>query len=224
MAVVWIALSRPGGLGSKLAADLRSLAHSPVAVTFDGLDDRKLREARPDAVLLELNERGLEVGAALRSSRHRARAAPIIFLLDEQQATTTALPHPEDDFLIVPYKRAELEARLRLALARAGSAEADEKVLRVAELAIDQDNYEVTLRGEPIDLTYKEYELLRFLVGHSRRVFTRSDLLTRVWGYDYIGGTRTVDVHVRRLRAKLGPRYGSFIRTVRNVGYKFNAQ
>jgi DNA-binding response OmpR family regulator len=195
-----------------------------VAVPLDSLNDRKLREARPDAVLVELNERGLEVGAALRSSRHRSRSAPIIFLVDEQQARTATLPHPDDDFLIVPYKRAELEARLRLALARAGSAEADEKVLRVAELAVDQDNYEVTLRGEPIDLTYKEYELLRFLVAHSRRVFTRSDLLTRVWGYDYIGGTRTVDVHVRRLRAKLGPRHGSFIRTVRNVGYKFSPQ
>ena len=85
---------------------------------------------------------------------------------------------------------------------------------------IDEGTYTARLRGKPLDLTYKEFELLKYLAQHAGRVFTRAQLLQEVWGYDFFGGTRTVDVHVRRLRAKLGPDYESLIGTVRNVGYK----
>jgi DNA-binding response OmpR family regulator len=94
-------------------------------------------------------------------------------------------------------------------------------LVRAGELNIDPDTYAAKLKGRPLDLTYKEFELLKFLSQHPGRVFTRDQLLREVWGYDYYGGTRTVDVHVRRLRAKLGSEYESMIGTVRQVGYKF---
>ncbi|WP_345960870.1 response regulator transcription factor, partial [Glycomyces tenuis] len=96
-------------------------------------------------------------------------------------------------------------------------------VIRAGDLTVDPDTYAAKLKGQPLDLTYKEFELLRFLAQHPGRVFTREQLLREVWGYDYFGGTRTVDVHVRRLRAKLGSEYESMIGTVRQVGYKFVA-
>jgi DNA-binding response OmpR family regulator len=91
----------------------------------------------------------------------------------------------------------------------------------VGELVIDESTYTVRLRGRPLEFTYKEFELLKYLAQHAGRVFTRAQLLQEVWGYDFFGGTRTVDVHVRRLRAKLGPEHEQLIATVRNVGYKF---
>jgi DNA-binding response OmpR family regulator len=93
--------------------------------------------------------------------------------------------------------------------------------IRSGELAIDEATYAARLRGRVLDLTFKEFELLKFLAQHPGRVFTRAQLLQEVWGYDYFGGTRTVDVHVRRLRAKLGPEHDALIGTVRNVGYRF---
>ncbi|HEY2792677.1 MAG TPA: winged helix-turn-helix domain-containing protein, partial [Micromonosporaceae bacterium] len=104
-------------------------------------------------------------------------------------------------------------------LAPAGGTDAS--LVRAGELTIDHDTYAARLKGRPLDLTYKEFELLKFLAQHPGRVFTRDQLLREVWGYDYFGGTRTVDVHVRRLRAKLGSEYESMIGTVRQVGYKF---
>src|SRR6185312_12844461 len=90
----------------------------------------------------------------------------------------------------------------------------------LGDLTIEEDTYTARLRGRPLELTYKEFELLKFLAQHPGRVFTREQLVTEVWGYDFFGGTRTVDVHVRRLRAKLGPEHEALIGTVRNVGYK----
>jgi DNA-binding response OmpR family regulator len=124
-----------------------------------------------------------------------------------------------DDFLVVPYQLAELDARLRHLLWRAKQGEQSD-ILNLGPLIINFATYQVHVDSEPIDLTYMEYELLKFLATHRGRVFTRQTLLSRVWGYDYFGGTRTVDVHIRRLRAKLGEHH-NVIQTVRNVGYKF---
>ena len=93
--------------------------------------------------------------------------------------------------------------------------------MRVGELVIDEATYTARLKKRTLELTYKEFELLKYLAQHAGRVFTRAQLLQEVWGYDFFGGTRTVDVHVRRLRAKLGPEHEQMIGTVRNVGYKF---
>ncbi|EFV11768.1 winged helix-turn-helix transcriptional regulator [Segniliparus rugosus] len=124
-----------------------------------------------------------------------------------------------DDFFLPGIGPAELDARLRLLRGRAAVSAGSDKVT-LGELVIDEGTYTARLRGKSLDLTYKEFELLKYLAQHAGRVFTRAQLLQEVWGYDFFGGTRTVDVHVRRLRAKLGPEHEALIGTVRNVGYK----
>ncbi len=114
---------------------------------------------------------------------------------------------------------AEVHCRLRL-LAGRSNPTANSGVISLGDLVIEEDTYTARLRGRVLELTYKEFELLKFLAQHPSRVFTREQLVTEVWGYDFFGGTRTVDVHVRRLRAKLGAEHESLIGTVRNVGYK----
>jgi DNA-binding response OmpR family regulator len=130
-----------------------------------------------------------------------------------------------DDVVLNTCGPAELEARIRLAIGRlhaAGDAgEDDDHVIRTGEVVVDDAAYTATIGGRHLDLTFKEFELLKYLAQHPGRVFTRDQLLQEVWGYDYFGGTRTVDVHVRRLRAKLGPEHETLIGTVRNVGYRF---
>ncbi|WP_035765684.1 response regulator transcription factor, partial [Arthrobacter sp. H20] len=114
------------------------------------------------------------------------------------------------------------EARLRLVIARSSAAETEtSNEIRASGVVIDEASYTARVGGEPLNLTYKEFELLKYLAQHPGRVFTRDQLLHEVWGYDYYGGTRTVDVHVRRLRAKLGADHEQLIGTVRNVGYRF---
>ncbi len=124
-----------------------------------------------------------------------------------------------EDFVLPPYRPSEIALRVRHLLRRA-APQTDAEIIRVGPLVIDLARYEATLDGKRLDLTYKEYELLRFLASTPGNVFTRETLLNKVWGYDYFGGTRTVDVHIRRLRSKIEDTY-SFIETVRNVGYKF---
>jgi DNA-binding response OmpR family regulator len=125
-----------------------------------------------------------------------------------------------DDFLAASAAPAELSIRIRQALWRRTGVDA-RNVLRWSDLEMDLANYTVTLEGRPIDLTYKEYELLRFLATNPDRVLSRETLLNKVWGYDFYGGARTVDVHIRRLRSKIEERHHTFIETVRNVGYRF---
>ena len=125
-----------------------------------------------------------------------------------------------DDFILTPIDATELRIRLQ----RLGAEEvatSDDPVLRFHDLELNTATYQATIAGVPKDLTYMEYELLRFLVEHPNRVWSREQILSKVWGYDYFGGSRTVDVHVRRLRAKLGEERASWITTVRSVGYRF---
>jgi DNA-binding response OmpR family regulator len=125
-----------------------------------------------------------------------------------------------DDFCLAPFHPAELEARLRHLLWRSGGGMRAELV-EYGELLLNLETYQATIEGHPLDLTYMEYELLKFLAQNPGRVFSRETLLSRVWGYEYYGGARTVDVHVRRLRAKLGEEHANLIQTVRSVGYRF---
>ena len=125
-----------------------------------------------------------------------------------------------DDFVLSPYRPPEVAIRAQHLLRRIKPAD-ESAVIRNGDLVIDPTRYEVTLDGKRVDLTFKEYELLRFLGSSPGKVFTRETLLNRVWGYDYFGGTRTVDVHVRRLRTKIETATTAFIETVRNVGYRF---
>lgn len=125
-----------------------------------------------------------------------------------------------DDFMLSPIRPRELEARLRNLFRRTGRG-TDPDVIQYGSLALNVETYQAVLDGDHLDLTFMEYELLKFFAVHPGKVFSREVLLSRVWGYDYYGGARTVDVHVRRLRAKLGEAHSSLIQTVRSVGYRF---
>ena len=147
---------------------------------------------------------------------------PIVAVLTEGGLIALSADWAVDDIVLDTAGPAELDARLRLAVDRKSKvADPTPNHVQVGDLAIDESTYTARLAGRALDLTYKEFELLKFLAQHPGRVFTRSHLVQEVWGYDYFGGTRTVDVHVRRLRAKLGSEYEAMIGTVRNVGYKF---
>jgi len=146
----------------------------------------------------------------------------LIWLVTEEQAAHLDPAGGMDDFIVLPSTGHELLARVRLHLWKSHHINSDD-LITAGDLVIDQANYSVAIDGRTLDLTFKEYELLRFLVAHRGRVFTREALLNQVWGYDYYGGTRTVDVHIRRIRAKLGPDREDLVETVRNVGYRFNA-
>ncbi len=125
-----------------------------------------------------------------------------------------------DDFCLDPFHPREVEARLRHLLVATGVG-SEAEIIEHGALILNLETYEAAVGGHPLDLTYMEYELLRFLAANPGKVFTREVLLNRVWGYEYYGGARTVDVHVRRLRAKLGEENASLIQTVRSVGYRF---
>ncbi|MBF6438419.1 winged helix-turn-helix transcriptional regulator [Nocardia cyriacigeorgica] len=149
-------------------------------------------------------------------------SVPVVAVLTEGGLVAVNADWGLDDILLPGTGPAELDARLRLLVGRNGGVASPESTgkITLGELVIDEGTYTARLRGRPLDLTYKEFELLKYLAQHAGRVFTRAQLLQEVWGYDFFGGTRTVDVHVRRLRAKLGSEYESLIGTVRNVGYK----
>ena len=125
-----------------------------------------------------------------------------------------------DDFCVMPFQPKELEARLKHLFWRTGRGTRPE-LIEYGPLVLNLETYQAAIGGRPLDLTYMEYELLKFLATHPGKVFTRETLLSRVWGYDYYGGARTVDVHIRRLRAKLGEDHAPLIQTVRSVGYRF---
>ena len=133
-----------------------------------------------------------------------------------------------DDVILDTAGPAEVEARIRIAVGQSAAellaANPNGQEIRSGDVVIDERTYTAKLKGRVLDLTFKEFELLKYLAQHPGRVFTRSQLLQEIWGYDYFGGTRTVDVHIRRLRSKLGPEFEAIIGTVRNVGYRFSAQ
>ncbi|MET0479772.1 response regulator transcription factor [Mycetocola miduiensis] len=147
-------------------------------------------------------------------------AVPLLVILTEGGLSAVSADWGVDDVLVEMAGPAEIDARIRLAIGRQALEQTSTKI-QTSGVVIDEASYSAKVQGKPLDLTYKEFELLRFLAAHPSRVFTREQLLSEVWGYDYFGGTRTVDVHVRRLRAKLGE-LEQLIGTVRNVGYRFN--
>nr|WP_245356796.1 response regulator transcription factor [Paeniglutamicibacter kerguelensis] len=150
---------------------------------------------------------------------------PVLLVLTEGGMAAVSGQWQVDDVFLDTAGPAEVEARLRLALVRAVPQDEPEVApIRAAGVLIDEASYTAKVHGTPLNLTYKEFELLKYLAQHPGRVFSREQLLHEVWGYDYYGGTRTVDVHVRRLRAKLGTDHEQLIGTVRNVGYRFTPQ
>ncbi|MPZ27597.1 MAG: DNA-binding response regulator [Micromonosporaceae bacterium] len=177
----------------------------------------------PDVVLVDARSELAEARTTCRVLHTTGLVVPLLAVVSEAGLITVNADWGVDDVMLTTAGPAEVEARLRLATGRhaAATRAGTGELIRAGDLTIDPDTYAAKLRGRPLDLTYKEFELLKFLAQHPGRVFTRDQLLREVWGYDYFGGTRTVDVHVRRLRAKLGAEHDSLIGTVRQVGYKF---
>jgi len=179
-------------------------------------------EQEPDLVMLEMNGRATSSEIwELPQRIKRARPLPIIALLNQEITDNLEIYLKSvDDFIIKPRNSSELVLRVKRLLDNTDSTDSRE-LLKCDDLVIDLARYEVYLSGRRIGLTFKEYELLRFLASHPGRVYTRDALLNKVWGYDYFGGDRTVDVHIRRLRNKIEDLKHTYIETVRNIGYRF---
>ncbi len=164
---------------------------------------------------------GISLCRALRK-REEQVSPVLVAVTDDQLAELDFDEGLFDDFVLVGSAALEVEARLAQLFRRLRRG-TEHEIIQYGPLALNLATYQAALDGRPLDLTYMEYELLRFLAAHPGKVFTREALLQRVWGYEYFGGARTVDVHVRRLRAKLGEEHAHLIETVRSVGYRFGS-
>ncbi len=182
-----------------------------------------LEANHPDIIMIDATSALVGARNTAQMLKSGGVSAPVLMVLTEGGMAAVSATWLVDDVLLPGVGPAELEARLRLATAHSQeSADEDDSIIKSGAVLIDEASYTARLDGAPLNLTYKEFELLKFLAQHTGRVFTRAQLLSEVWGYDYYGGTRTVDVHVRRLRSKLGTEHEHLISTVRNVGYCFN--
>jgi DNA-binding response OmpR family regulator len=176
----------------------------------------------PDVILVDARRDLVLAKRVLLALRSSPSTAPVIAIVTDGGWAAVSADWGADDLLLHTAGPGEVEARLRLAIGRRTQTAAqlpDE--IRSGGLVVNESTYSARMQGRSLDLTFKEFELLKFLAQHPGRVFSRAQLLQEVWGYDYFGGTRTVDVHVRRLRAKLGAENEALIGTVRNVGYRF---
>jgi DNA-binding response OmpR family regulator len=201
-----------------------SLEEAGFGVAFSELPRALEDSGRQDATVLLFNMLGRADAPAIRNllrSADMPHGIASLAVIRSDQLAALDFSIGFDDFVVYPALTEEVTARVRRAIWQKSGVESD-NTLRAGDLHIDLSNYKAYVAGRPIDLTYKEYELLRFLATNRDKVFTREALLNRVWGYDFYGGARTVDVHVRRLRSKIEDRTHTFIETVRNVGYRFH--
>jgi len=195
-----------------LSHQVTALAATPAVLVSAPTADVIIVDARRDLAQAK------SLCKILRTAGH---VAPILLVATEGGLAAISPDWGVDDLVLAGAGPAEIDARIRLLTARS-VAEQETSRVSTSGITIDEASYSAKVRGRPLDLTFKEFQLLHFLATHPSRVFTREQLLSEVWGYDYFGGTRTVDVHVRRLRAKLGD-LDHLIGTVRNVGYRFTA-
>jgi DNA-binding response OmpR family regulator len=201
------ALPALGDLALDVKTDHLSITAVPEILALD-----------PELVLVDAAENPGQGHAVLRALLEHHAGAPIVVLVERRDLERFRWDEVADELLTPGAPAAEI--RLRLAMLRRRAAPSGSSTVQLGPLVLDLDTYRVTVQGRPLDLTYKEFELLRYLAERPGRVFTRPGLLREVWGYDFYGGTRTVDVHIRRLRAKLGPEFEGLIQTVRGVGYR----
>lgn len=210
--------------------DLLSLAASVAGLSHfvkSAWDDTSLADAvangSPDVVIIDVRQGDSSLDSAkdLIASYDQVAEAPRLAVVESTGAQGIGSKYI-DDFILDPFEASELSLRITRLLARSQKLRAG-KVVSCDGLSIDTESFEVTVDSRQLALTFKEFELLRFLAAHPGRVHTREALLNQVWGYEYFGGLRTVDVHVRRIRAKLGPKHDNLIQTVHGVGYKFVA-
>jgi DNA-binding response OmpR family regulator len=181
-----------------------------------------VQELAPEAVLVDAGENPGQGYHVLRALQGRDARIPAVAVVERADLERWSWNDVAEDLLYPGAPAAEI--RLRFSMLRGRHGAGDGSIVRLGPLAIDVDTYRVALAGRSLDLTYKEFQLLRYLASHPDRVFTRPALLREVWGFDFYGGTRTVDVHVRRLRAKLGPEHEHLVETVRGVGYRASGE
>ncbi len=202
---------------------LRALEQDGFEVTFHRPGEPDAPDGEYDVVIVDLASAGEDATAVRYTEKAQSgESPPVLAVMTETQLDAYDPTRELDDFLLASAPPAELCARVRQALWKRHRLDA-RNILKSGDLQMDLANYTVHVAGRPVELTYKEYELLRFLATNRGRVFNRETLLSKVWGYDFYGGARTVDVHVRRLRSKIEDRHNVFIETVRNVGYRFRA-
>jgi two-component system alkaline phosphatase synthesis response regulator PhoP len=217
-------LSEQQSLIQSLTADLEQQGYTVSSASCIELDIDNILKEEPDLVLFDLTQweaEALQLYQRLKSNtRLENLRVAVIILASEDNLAKLPFSLEFDDLVLVPYKPSELHLRIKRLLWQRDKV-TDEEVIKIAELTIHPARYEVCIKGEPVDLTFKEYELLKYLATHRGRAFNRESLLNIIWGYDYYGGTRTVDVHIRRIRAKLGDEQEIYIKTVRGVGYMF---
>lgn len=181
----------------------------------------QLHERGADLLILDFTAATSDPTSTIRALKNNAemKHIPIVALVEAREAVDLDFSIGLEDFLVKSDVFDELHTRIRFVLWRLSKLDSEDTI-RAGALTMNLASYQVAVSGEQLYLTYKEFELLRFLMTHRGRVFSRDALLRHVWGEEYLGGTRTVDVHIRRLRAKVGPQFDELIQTVRNVGYK----
>ncbi|HVC15285.1 MAG TPA: response regulator transcription factor [Acidimicrobiales bacterium] len=194
---------------------------APSGEFADALEQTATKDGWAGAVVSATDDLSRALAFCRQLRRREDPVSPLLLVIADDQLRELQLRDDLfDDFCVLPSRPAELAARLEHLLWRAGRSTAPD-VIEHGPLVLNLETYQAAVAGRVLDLTYMEYELLRFLAAHPGKVFTRETLLSRVWGYEYYGGARTVDVHVRRLRAKLGEEHAHLIQTVRSVGYRF---
>ena len=205
----------------KLRAGLAQRGLDCLIVANDNGALDRILEQHPSVVLLDTDEAKSDSGAWELAQRiGQQRPIPLILLIAREKLNGFDLNANIDDFVLKPCEAAEVTARIERIL-RQKESPSSKDTIRCGDLVIDPTKCEVSLCGRPVVLAFKEYQLLKFLANNKGKVFTRDVLLDKVWGWDYYGGDRTVDVHIRRLRSKIEDSTHTFIETVRNIGYKF---
>lgn len=191
-------------------------------VSKNGISPSVVLEKEPDLIVINPKSTYFEIMDFYYSLKKEPQVqdVPIVLLMDENEMRTADLPSGIQEVLYRPLRMAEALARIQLVFKRVHKVD-QKNLIQRGKLTIDISKYEVRIGDKKIDLTFTEFELLKFLCGNPGTVFTREVLLNKVWGYEYYGGTRTVDVHIRRLRSKIEGKSSTFIETVRNIGYKF---
>ena len=181
----------------------------------------QIQDRGADLIIFDFTSSTSDPVSAVRTLKadRELKHIPVVALVDPRDTVNLDFSIGLEDFLVRTDSFEELNTRIRFVLWRLSKVDSKDTI-KAGGLIMNLASYSVSIRGESLDLTYKEFELLRFLLTHRGRVFSRDALLRHVWGEEYLGGTRTVDVHIRRLRAKIGPQFDELIQTVRNVGYK----
>jgi Response regulators consisting of a CheY-like receiver domain and a winged-helix DNA-binding domain len=209
----------------KLSSELAQRGFSCLVIASEAKQSHKITEhiaeQSPSLVLVDMT--GSSVGSELWELPQRVKEEkhiPIIALVTKDMLDNLGSNPSIDDFIVNPWDSSEVIARIRRVLKQTNTLDSED-IIKCGDLVMDIPRCQVSLSNRPITLTFKEYQLLKFLASNQGKVFTREVLLDKVWGWDYYGGDRTVDVHIRRLRSKIEDKNHFFIETVRNIGYKF---